>query len=238
MARKADALIAVSQHTKDMIVEHLGVSEDRIFVARHGVDPHFRRLPKADVEAYRARSGLQRPYLLFVGTAEPRKNLLRLVDAYARLRHQGHDDLQLVVAGKSAWGSTALREHIDGLGLAPHVRLLGYVPAEDLPLLYNGADVFSLPSIAEGYGMPLLEAMACGVPVVASNLTALPEVFGDAAIGVDPLDSDALAEAIDRVRGDTQLRLEMVARGLRRAASLTWESSARQTVAVFERFAK
>jgi len=116
-----------------------------------------------------------------------------------------------------------------------HVRLLGYVAEADLPPLYAGAEVAALPSIAEGFGFPALEAMACGVPLVASNSTALPEVYGDAAIGVDPLDTEALADALGRVLGDAALRAAMIERGLRRAAEFTWEAAARRTVAVFEK---
>ena len=170
-----------------------------------------------------------------MSTAEPRKNLARLVDALALLRTQGHEDLQLVVAGKSAWGSPELRSRIEANGLSDHVKLLGYVDEADLPSLYAGAEVFSLPSIAEGFGLPALEAMACGTPVVASNTTAMPEVCGDAALLVDPLNTEALADAVSRLRTDSQLRAAMIERGFRRAATFSWESTARATVAVLER---
>ena len=235
MVRKADALIAVSQHTKDVVVDLLGVPADRVFVARHGIDVRFRRPSAAGLDAVRERFGLRRPYLLSVSTAEPRKNLARLVDALALLRTQGHEDLQLVVAGKSAWGSPELRSRIEANGLSDHVKLLGYVDEADLPSLYAGAEVFSLPSIAEGFGLPALEAMACGTPVVASNTTALPEVCGDAAILVDPLNTEALADAVSRLRTDSQLRAALIERGFRRAATFSWESTARATVAVLER---
>lgn len=234
IVRDADALVAVSQYTKDALVERLGADASRITVVHHGVDPRFARPDAGTIAAMKDRLGLARPYLLFVGTAEPRKNLPRLLDAYARLRGEGHEDLCFVIAGKSAWGSQALRERIAALALQDDVVLTGPVDSADLPALYAGADVFSLPSIAEGFGMPLLEAMACGTPVVASNTTALPEVYGDAALGVDPFDSDALADAIARIRSDAALRAVLVERGLRRAAAFSWGQSAQRLASVLE----
>jgi len=234
MIHRADALIAVSQYTKDVMVDLLGVPADRVFVARLGIDRRFRRPDPSAVDAVRERFGLGRPYLLSVSTAEPRKNLARLVDALAILHAEGHVDLQLVVAGKSAWGSQALRSRIDAHGLSAHVVLLGYVAEADLPSLYAGAEVFSLPSIAEGFGLPALEAMACGTPVVASSATAMPEVCGDGAVLVDPMDTMALADAIHRIRTDSQLRASLIERGLLRATGYSWETTARNTLAVLE----
>lgn len=234
IVRDADALVAVSQYTKDVLVDRLGADASRITVVHHGVDSRFTRPDAGVIAGLKARLGLVRPYLLFVGTAEPRKNLPRLLDAYARLRSAGHADLCFVIAGKAAWGSQALRERISQLKLQDHVVLTGPFDSADLPALYAGADVFSLPSIAEGFGMPLLEAMACGTPVVASNSTALPEVYGDAALGVDPFDSDALCDAIARIRSDGELRESLVERGLQRAAAFSWGKSALRLASVFE----
>lgn len=234
IARNADAIVAVSGHTKDTIVECLGVAPDRIVVVHHGVDETFRPAPTAAVAHLRARLGLARPYILFVGTAEPRKNLPRLVDALALMCHGGRRDFDLVIAGKAAWGSASLRACIAAHGLESRVRLPGYIAGTDLPALYSGASVFVLPSLAEGFGIPLLEAMACGVPVVASNATALPEVYGDAAFGFDPSSTEALAAALERVLNDEALRAELVGRGLKRAARFSWEEAARKTLGVLE----
>lgn len=234
MVRQADALIAVSQHTKDMAVDLLGVRADRIFVAHHGVDSRFTPPAANVIMAMRKRLGLQRPYLLSISTAEPRKNLARLVDVLAQLHAHGQQDLQLVVAGKSAWGSGALRSRVEALGMGQHVKLLGYVADADLAALYAGAEVYLLPSIAEGFGMPAIEAMACGAPVVASNATALPEVCGDGAVLVDPLDTEGFAAATLRLRTDAAHRAALIERGLRRAASFSWNATARRTVAVLE----
>lgn len=234
MAHRADRLIAVSEWTRDCLVEHFGIAADRISVVPHGVAPHFRPASaQARADCLR-RHRLDQPYVLFVGTAEPRKNLLRLVDAMALLRQRRADTPLLAIAGKSAWGSAELRNHLHATGMAEHTRLLGFVDAADLPALYSGATTFVLPSIAEGFGMPLLEAMACGAPVVAANTTALPEVYGDAALGADPLDSEALADAVARVCDDATLRATLVERGLRRAAQFTWQASAHKARLAFE----
>ncbi len=234
IARDADAIIAVSEHTKDTIVERLGVAPDRIAVVYHGIDETFHPVPTEAVAHLRARFGFARPYILFVGTAEPRKNLLRLVDAFALMCHGGRNDLDLVIAGKSAWGSASLRARIAAQGLESQVRLPGYIAGTDLPALYGGASVFVLPSLAEGFGMPLLEAMACGIPVIASNTTALPEVYGDAAFGFDPTSTEALVAALERVLNDEVLRADLVARGFKRAARFGWEETARKTLGVLD----
>ena len=234
IARDADALIAVSQYTKEMIVEHLGVAPERIVVVHHGVDDSFCPAPDAAVAAIRCRLGLVRPYILFVGTAEPRKNLLRLVDAFALLRRCGLRDIDLVLVGKAAWGSRVLQERIATHGLESWVRRPGHIGGLELPALYTGAAVFVLPSVAEGFGMPLLEAMACGVPVVASNTTALPEVYGEAALGFDPTSTEALTAALERVLCDTSLRTNLITLGFRRASRFSWEESARKTRDVLE----
>jgi glycosyltransferase involved in cell wall biosynthesis len=234
IAREADALIAVSQHTKEMIVERLSVAPERIVVVHHGVDETFCPAPAAAVTELRRKLGLVRPYILFVGTAEPRKNLLRLIDAFALLRRDVLQEFDLVLAGKAAWGSQRIRERIAAHALESQVFLPGHIGSADLPALYTGAAVFVLPSLAEGFGMPLLEAMACGVPVVASNTTALPEVYGDAALGFDPTSTEALTNALEHVLGDTSLRADLVARGFRRASHFSWEDSARKTRDVLE----
>lgn len=234
VARRADAIIAVSQYTKDVIVDLFRIPAERITVVHHGVSESFHPASAAEVADLRARLGLARPYILSVGTAEPRKNLLRLVDAFALLLQDRGADFDLVLAGKAAWGSDSLRERIAALGLEARVRVTGHIAAGDLPTLYSGATVFVMPSLAEGFGMPLLEAMACGIPVIAGNATALPEVYGDAAIGFDATDTEALAGALARVLGDSALRADLIARGLRRAEQFTWEAAARKTVAVFE----
>jgi glycosyltransferase involved in cell wall biosynthesis len=232
--QQADAIIAVSHHTKGELVERLGVAPERIRVVHHGVDPSFRPVAPSEVAALRERLQLRRRYLFGLGTGDPRKNAVGLVEAFARCRARGLDDVELVLAGKP-WVATArVRERVAELGLQGAVRVLEYVPAADLPALYTGAAAFVFPSLAEGFGMPVLEAMACGTPVIAAGVTALPEVVGSAGLLVDPTDVHELAAAIAEVLGDSALRGALAARGRARAAGFSWERAARETVAVYE----
>ena len=227
----AERIIAVSQATKDDIVTHLGVDPTRVAVVPLAVDDSFHPMPAAEIDAALAPFGLVRgTYLLFLGTLEPRKNVGRLLDALAKL-----DDAvgPLVLAGADGWGNDELRPRIAELSQRGRVRSLGYV-AESLraPLL-GGARIFVYPSLYEGFGWPPLEAMACGTPVVTSNVSALPEVVGDAAVMTDPLDVDGLAEAMRRLWNDEALRDTLRARGLARARRFTWDLTARLTLDVY-----
>ena len=201
-----------------------GIAADRLRVVPWGSTPAD--VPPGQVDAVRARYGVEGPYALFVGTLEPRKNLARLVDAVARL---GRPDLTLVVAGPDGWGDAGVEP------TASRVRtvLAGRVPAADLPALMAGAAVFCFPSLAEGFGLPVLEAMAVGAPVVTSAGTACAEVAGDAAVLVDPLDVDSLAGGLAQVLDDSDLADRLRAAGRARAAAHTWSSVADATVAAY-----
>jgi len=180
----------------------------------------------------RRRYGLEGPFLLSVGSLEPGKNRERLLQAFARLQARGLKHT-LVVAGQRAWRYEGEAPLARRLGLADSVRFLGHVPQADLPALYSAADLFVFPSLYEGFGLPALEAMACGTPVVASNVSALPEVVGDAALQVSPLDVEALADAIERLLRDDRLRADLRERGLERARQFSWEKAARRTAEVY-----
>jgi glycosyltransferase involved in cell wall biosynthesis len=171
--------------------------------------------------------------VLSVGSLEPGKNRERLLQAFARLRARGLAHT-LVVAGQRAWRYEGEQPLAQRLGLADSVRFLGHVPQADLPALYSAADLFAFPSLYEGFGLPALEAMACGTPVVASNVSAVPEVVGDAALQVSPLDVGALADAMERLLRDERLRADLRERGLKRAAEFSWEKAARRTAEVYE----
>jgi alpha-1,3-rhamnosyl/mannosyltransferase len=203
--------------------------------------------PAADGSAYFPRSAPQcvpvldeyslrwRKFILFVGTIEPRKNIERLLDAYGRLSADLRADFPLVLAGGKGWVDDAIYRKLQDLrreGL--DLRLLGYVPLERLPFLYSSCAVFAFPSLYEGFGMPLLEAMACGAPAVTSSISSLPEVAGDAGILVDPLDSGAIAAGIERVLRDADLAERMRAAGLRQAGKFSWEASAEVVLAAME----
>jgi glycosyltransferase involved in cell wall biosynthesis len=232
---RADLVLADSAHTRSDIVSLLGVPPDRVQVLYSGVPPGFRTQPElGEGERLRARYGLGgRRYVLSVGTLQPRKNYVRLIRAFANLEPETVEpETQLVIAGGRGWLYQDIFTEAGRHG--DRVRILGFVDEADLPALYRNAALFAFPSLYEGFGLPVLEAMACGVPVVCSNASSLPEVAGDAALLVDPLETDGLAEAMARVLEDAGLRREMVARGVAQAARFTWARAARQLVGVFD----
>ena len=232
-ARVADAVIVPSGAVREDVTRILRLPPRRVFAIPEAAGPAFRPQDAGAVEAVRRRYGLEGPFLLSVGSLEPGKNRERLLQAFARLRARGPTHT-LVIAGQPAWRHEGEEPLARRLGLADAVRFLGHVPQADLPALYSGADLFVFPSLYEGFGLPALEALACGTPVVASNVSALPEVVGDAALQVSPLDVEALADAMERVLHDPRLRADLRERGLKRAAGFSWERAARETLAVYE----
>jgi glycosyltransferase involved in cell wall biosynthesis len=234
----ADRIIAVSRATKDDLERTLGVAPDRIAVIHEAVGPEFAGPhPPAAVAAAVARYGLRPPYVLFVGNLEPRKNLSRLIEAFAELRRRapaGNHRLQLALVGTRAWLHGGIERAVEAHGLGDDVVLTGYVPREDLPCLYAGAACFAFPSLYEGFGLPVLEAMAAGAPVVASRAGSVPEVAGDAALLVDARVPGELADALEAVLTDAVLRERLIARGRLRAGAFRWETVARRTLAVYE----
>lgn len=233
---QADAVLAISEATRQDIVTHLGIPPDRVHVVYGGVDPIFRPIEDRRALAWTLASlkiALDK-YLLFVGTLEPRKNLVRLIEAYHQLRHRLPPPApRLVMVGASGWQFEAIFERVETLNLEKEVMFLGRVPYQVLPALYNGAVAFVYPSLYEGFGLPPLEAMRCGTPVITSNCSSLPEVVGDAGRLVDPLDVDGLASAMVEVVSDADLRADMRRRGLAQAARFSWERTARETLAVY-----
>ena len=235
----ADAVIAISEQTKRSIVERCKVEPERITVTPLGYDREVFR-PRNDPDlaaAVRARHGIDGPY--FINTSSViwyRKNLVRLLQAFARLREDPqHRDIRLVITGKRGEAWEEIHSERRALGLERHVLFTGYVPADDMPVLLSGALALVFPSLDEGFGLPLVEAMACGCPVVSSNVSAMPEVVGEAGLLVDPLDVEALREAMRSVAADPQLRERLRALGLERAQQFSWEAAARRTLGVFQR---
>jgi glycosyltransferase involved in cell wall biosynthesis len=231
----ADRIIAISQQTKTDLMDYFSISEERIRV----IHPAHRRIyyPERDVEVIRdvlERLGVFHNFILFVGSHEPRKNLRTLLQAYATYvtRHAGKE--LLVVAGGKGWLNDDLLQVAAELGIAQRVKFLGYVQEADLRVLYSAAKLFVYPSIYEGFGLPPLEAMACGAPVITSNTSALPEVVGDAALLIDPHNSEALCQAMQTVLCDDELRLKMRQQSFARAKLFSWEQTAGATLAVYE----
>ena len=226
---RADHILADSQATKDDLVALYNTPPGKITVLLSGGDARFRRedSPKR-IEAVRAKYDLgQTPYLFSIGTVQPRKNYQRLIVALAALRGEGHD-IQLVIAGGKGWLDDPIYEAMRVMAMEPYVRLIGFADDADLPALYSGALCFAFPSLYEGFGLPVLEAMACGTPVMTSNVSSLPEVAGDAALLVDPTDQEAITGALRRLIGDETLRQTLIARGYEQAARFSWTRAARE----------
>ncbi len=234
---RADVLLADSESTRRDLIELLDVPEDRVFVVYAGVEGRFRPDPAPDDAARRERHALRRPYILGVGTLQPRKNYARLIRAFHILVQEHGVPHDLVIAGGRGWLYDDVFAAIAELGLEERVRVLGFVDDNDLPALYRGADVFAFPSLYEGFGIPVLEAMGCGTPVVTSNVSSLPEVAGDAALQIPPDDVDALADALWRSIGDTALRESHRTRGFERVARFTWRRAAEDLIGIYARVA-
>jgi len=231
--QRARAVIAVSQSTRRDLIRCYGVHPDKITVVYEAAAPHFRPAPPEAVAAVRARYGLPEDFILAVGTIEPRKNLSRLLDALQLLQQKG-DDFRLVVVGGKGWLYGGFFRHLEELQLGDVVLLPGYVPDADLPAVYSAAKVFVLPSLYEGFGLSVLEAMACGTAVVCSRASSLPEMGGDAARYFNPTDVEEMAEAIGAMWHDEALRAEMGRRGLAQAARFSWARAAEETMAVYQ----
>jgi glycosyltransferase involved in cell wall biosynthesis len=230
--RRARRVIAISHSTAQDVHESLGIPMEKIDVAPAGYDQsQFYPYPPEQVAAFRAAQGLPDDFLLFVGTLEPRKNLTTLLDAYAQLPAESR--LPLVLAGGKGWDYAPIFERIERYKL--DVRLPGFLPAEALPLWYNSATAFVYPSVFEGFGLPVLEAMACGTPVVISDASSLPEVAGDAGLRVPPHDVSAWVAALGQAMHDRQWRTDAARRGLTEAKRYDWRATARQTVASYQR---
>ncbi|MCL4239176.1 MAG: glycosyltransferase family 4 protein [Anaerolineae bacterium] len=232
--RRATHVLADSQATKDDLVELYKTPPDKITVLLGGVNPEFRPVTDAHArQVVRARYSLPpNPYIFSVGTVQPRKNYARLVQALAALGPQ-HADVHLVIAGGRGWLDAPIYQTVRDLGMGERVHFTGFARDEDLPVLYSDAVCLAYPSLYEGIGLPVLEAMACATPVVTSTISSLPEVAGDAALLIDPYDVEALAGALRRLLDDSALRETLVARGVRQAAFFTWERAASQLLAVY-----
>ncbi len=232
--RKAHRILTVSQASKRDILHFFDVPEARITVVPNGIDARFRQAPDEDqVERVRQRYQLDHPFALYVGNIKPHKNIDRLIDAFGRARQRDVDDLRLIIIGDELSKYPRLRQGVHRHRLDKHVRFFGFQPIDTLSVFYRLARVFVFPSLYEGFGLPPLEAMACGTPVVTSSVSSMPEVTGGAAVLVDPRDPEAIADGIVRAVTDDALRAELVAKGLARAREFSWAESVRQIHQVY-----
>jgi glycosyltransferase involved in cell wall biosynthesis len=233
---QAQAVIVISQATARDLQRLLHTPAEKIHVIYPGVDERYQPLPTKQVEAYRHQKGWPQRFLLMVGTLEPRKNHLGLIESYARYRRMARKPLPLLIGGGKGWHFQQIFQRVQALGLEDDIHFLGYVPWEDLPWLYNAATLFIYPSHYEGFGLPVAEAMRCGTPVITSNVSSQPEVAGDAALTIDPDNPTALAEAMLHVLEESPDSLQVMrARGIEQAARFTWEQMAAQTAEVYAR---
>jgi glycosyltransferase involved in cell wall biosynthesis len=233
-ARKASKIIAISENTKKDIIDYFGIDEEKIRVIYLGVDRQFSPQPDMDEVGVLSKYNLPSGYILSVGTLEPRKNLIRLINAYKMVASSGEPVPKLVIVGGQGWGDEELGKVVRESGLIDLVILTGYVPDEDLPALYRNTTVFVYPSLYEGFGLPPLEAMACGTPVITSNVSSLPEVVGDAAILIDPYNTTEIAQAIASVLKDKELRERLRMNGLARSNLFSWDKTARETLKLYQ----
>jgi len=231
--RSFSKLTTVSEHTKQDVVVHFGIPAEMIDVIYPGCNPAFRRISDEAErvllsQLLRDHFGLDFPFILFVGTLEPRKNVQRILQAFAILKSQGYPH-KLVLVGKKGWKYEPVFRTISELHLTEDVIWTGYAKIEEMVALYNFADVFVFPSLYEGFGSPPLEAMACGTPVVTSNISSLPEVVGDAALLASPENVEEIANAMVSIIEDTELKKKLAFKGLERAKQFTWEKTAEKT---------
>jgi len=233
---RADKIIAVSNSTKKDIVRFFNYPEENIEVVHLASDDIYKPLEnKEGIEGIKRKYGISKKYILFVGTIEPRKNLLRLLSAFEKLKNK-FKEYQLVIVGQIGWITEKFFEKLKNLleNVKKDVILTGYIPREDMVFLYNGCELFIYPSLYEGFGIPVLEAMSCGVPVITSNVSSLPEVGGDACVYVNPYDEEDILYKMEKVLSSEGLKKEMSKKGLERAKLFSWEKTAEKTLKIYK----
>ncbi len=234
--RSTDHIIAVSEATKQDLINLLGVPPDKITVIYEGCNPSYHPIERAEAAAFvRERFGLEANFIFFISTIEPRKNVPTLLRSYRWLKDHYQRPEKLVLAGSKGWLFEEVDRTIHELNLENDVVLIGRVRDSEVNYLYNAASMLVYPSFYEGFGLPPLEAMTCGTPVIVSNIKVMPEVVGDAALLIDPHDVEGLGAAMHRLLTDESLRRDLIAKGLKRAAHFSWEQAARETLAVYRK---
>jgi glycosyltransferase involved in cell wall biosynthesis len=238
-AHRSARVLTVSETSKRDILRFFTVPEDKVTVIPNAIDERFGTPPADDeIQRVRERYQLSDEFVLYTGNIKPHKNVDRLIDAFHQLREEGFGQLRLLIIGDEISTHPSLRRAVHRWKLHKHVRFLGFVPDQTLAVLYRLASVFVFPSLYEGFGLPPLEAMASGTPVVTSNVSSLPEVVGDAAVLIDPLDPAAIASGIRQVLTDPGLRADLVARGLERARMFSWDTSVQRVREIYGQVAR
>lgn len=235
---KADQIIADSLQTKKDILEYFNVPEDKINVVYLAADKRFHKQDEQQIQNIREKYNLSEEYILYIGTLEPKKNLVTLIDVYYLLKGKYSIKEKLVIVGAKGWKFNSIFEKVKQLHLENDIIFMGYIADEDLPAIYSGANVFTFPSLYEGFGIPLLEAMQCEVPVVVSNTSCIPEVVDKAAMLVDPYDVEGWAENIYKIISNKILREDLITKGIEQASKFSWEKLANETLAVYEKALK
>jgi glycosyltransferase involved in cell wall biosynthesis len=231
--RRATRIICVSAYTRDRLVQRFPTAAQRVRVVGEGVDSRFQPQSKVAMAGLRERIGLCQPYVLFVGTIEPRKNLARLIRAFEQAVKRTGAPHHLVVAGARGWKDGPVQTAYLSSPYRDRIHMVGYLSEDELPAAYAAADIFAYPSQAEGFGLPALEAMACGTAVLTSNTSAIPEVVGDSALLIDPLDESDIARGLERLFCDAEERRARGESGIVRAARFSWARVAEQTISVY-----
>ena len=234
-AERSDLILTISESAKSDIIKHFNVDEKKIEIVTPGIDleKYLHNYTDMELENVRKKYKLPENYILYLGTIEPRKNIERTIKAFIKYKKEVKDDLKFVIVGGKGWKYDNIMKLIESMGT--DIILTGYIDEEDKIPIYKLAQIFAFPSLYEGFGMPVLEAMAAGVPVITSNVSSLPEVAGDAAILVDPLNEDEIFEAYKKILSDKKLQLEMIDKGLEQAKKFEWKESAKVLEQIYEK---
>lgn len=234
--KRARLTVCVSDFVRQELTDLFDIPPERLVTVHHGVGDEFHPLPAIETfDLVRSRHGLDRPYFLYVGKLHANKNIVRLIEAFHAFIAETQQDMQLVLTGRQVWGGEGITETIVRLRMTDRVRLIGHRSQAELPALYNAATAFVFPTLWEGFGLPVVEAMACGTPVITSNIACLPEITAGAALLIDPLSTADLAQAMHQVYTDASLRESLRARGLARAACFNWHNTATATLDAYRR---
>lgn len=229
-------IIAVSEHTKRDIIKLLKVPQDRIRVTYEAANESFHYIPeRQDLRQALKKYGINTRYILNVGTVEPRKNIVTLIKVFAAYLNRANErEMSLVIVGKKGWSYNECMITAERLSIQKHIIFCDYVDMADLPILYNLAEVFIYPSLYEGFGLPVLEAMRCGTPVICSNTSSLPEIASDSAMLVDPLNDLDILNAIDNVLSDNSLKKSLSDKALKRSEQFSWKRTAQETISIYK----